>query len=73
MWRLLSCFICSFLFILLWPSTSTFTYACDPGGKTSGLKYQDKIKIFDHYLEIQCKTGIIFPTRWCCPSQWRLL
>jgi len=73
MLRLLSCVLCSLFIILIWPSTSTFTYACDPGGKCFGLKYQDEIKIFNHYLEIQCKTGIIFPTRWCCPSQCRLL
>ena len=46
MLRLLSCVLCSLFIILLWPSTSTFTYACDPGGKCFGLKYQDEIKIF---------------------------
>jgi len=46
MLRLLSCVLCSLFIILIWPSTITFLYACDPGGKCFGLKYQDEIKIF---------------------------
>ena len=44
MWRLLSCLLCSALIILIWPSTITFLYACDPGGKCFGLKYKMKLK-----------------------------
>ena len=46
MFRLFSCVLCSFLIILILPSTSTFTYACNPDGKTPGLKYQGESKIF---------------------------